>query len=646
MKQKTTLIALGLLIIAVMLGSSLAVTASQTATQSTDFLGARLLPPFASENLVDWIRGGMVNFLFAMQSANFSNGNVMFAEVTGTNNYTVPAPFNPIISNISMTYNLANIEQQLNTYLQGTPSINYPYLNTTFLTNLNNSLNGQTTLDLYHFRRILPITSVNVTTHTIVVLYDKDKSVINAINAIKNNQTLTSQPFSGDEVFTIVQMNDVKQNVYGQYLERTAWKLPDGSYVPLLKALVDAYILHPTEVQPIINAIGIQSDMNNLTQFIGSINNTNPLDPYNITLSPAQGHQSESIQFKVGQLAINNLQIAKDNLNHRMVITNMSFAYVEHQSLGWTIYNDTNHNGIMDLGMRTISNPNLDHNGTIVPTIGNESLYRVAFDGAQSTTYSTPTTTNNVLTFGFASSNVNVTLFPIIRNTDDTAYSDQYSVSNQTINQVATTFHFSINNTDNSAQTKFDYLIGNWSNQNLLKGLSINTMYGMIYKNFAATTRTFNMQGNNTQSFGEDDNSAHFRSLHIYIGTNTPLASVSLDNMPYTWGSDGSSQQANGQSMPLLYGNMIFGTIKYDSQAFHTMIGQATGAAYLYSVSYPAFGGYSILHDPTYSMVASAVQPTSTNNSSSHPLPGFELLIFIVAVPILVLVNKRIRKRE
>ena len=442
-------------------------------------------------------------------------------------------------------------------------------------------------------------------------------------------------------------MSDVQQNVYGQYIERSVWRLPNGNYTPLLKSFVDAYVLHPTEVQPVINALGIQNDMNNLTQYVGLVNNSNsahPFAPYNLTLGPAQGHHSANVQFSVGQLAINTLQIAKDQLHHRMYVSKMSFAYVEHRTLGWTIFNDTNHNGIMDLGMREI--PSATHNATYVPTIGNESLYRVAFDSVQSIAYTVPTIANNILSFGFTASNVNVTLFTIIRNTDATAYSDQFSVSNQTISQISTTFHFSINSTSNSAQTKFDFYVGNWSNQLMLKGLSLNTMYGMIYENFNATSRTMRLNGNNTGNFGANNNSAHFRSIHFYVGskTPTPIASVSLDNVPYTWGFNDSSQQAYGQSLPLLYGFMIFGAVTYNSQAFHAMIGQAASAAYLYSISYPAFGGYSINHDPTYSMVASAVPPTS--NSTSQPLPGFGILLFVVAVPFLVLINKKVHKKE
>ena len=83
---------------------------------------------------------------------------------------------------------------------------------------------------------------------------------------------------------------------------------------------------------------------------------------------------------------------------------------------------------------------------------------------------------------------------------------------------------------------------------------------------------------------------------------DTKVANIELDNIPYLWGNQQISKNAFGQTLPLLYGQYLFGTITAEAEIFHSMRAQTSQHTYLYSVSYPDFDGKAILHDPTYTM--------------------------------------------
>jgi hypothetical protein len=74
----------------------------------------------------------------------------------------------------------------------------------------------------------------------------------------------------------------------------------------------------------------------------------------------------------------------------------------------------------------------------------------------------------------------------------------------------------------------------------------------------------------------------------------------------------------------------MFGSLTSQAETLNVLRGQAGAATYLYSISYPKFGGESILHDPTYSMMVGSIDTTSDSTESvsetTSAIPGFEFI--------------------
>ena len=74
-------------------------------------------------------------------------------------------------------------------------------------------------------------------------------------------------------------------------------------------------------------------------------------------------------KFQVSKLLIDKLDLIKRPMG--LVTSNFEYRYIEHEMLGNLIYNDTNGNGYMDIGVK---NETFGLNTVAVPTIGDEAL--------------------------------------------------------------------------------------------------------------------------------------------------------------------------------------------------------------------------------------------------------------------------------
>ena len=171
-------------------------------------------------------------------------------------------------------------------------------------------------------------------------------------------------------------------------------------------------------------------------------------------------------------------------------------------------------------------------------------------------------------------------------------------------------------------------------------------------RNFDATSKVLRLHtaDNATETDVDANQEARkTRKLRFSAG-QAPIADVELDDIPYYWAGT-EWVNATGQTLPLLFAEMMFGSMSSDGEILHTLRVKTGTAAYLYSISYPKFGGESIVHDPTYSVVAaiageSSGTTTSTGSTGSassttedSAIPGFELLA-LVAIPVVVLVRR------
>ena len=364
--------------------------------------------------------------------------------------------------------------------------------------------------------------------------------------------------------------------------------------------------------------------------------------PFLHKIAQASAIHNVNVGFTVSQMQIDNLTLAKRLGN--VIVSNFQATLVESHTLGMTLFNDTdNNNGIMDMAMKTIQPNRSGFNGTVLPTGSNEAVYRVDIRGAQNSSYVpvAKTSGQNELTFSFDATNVSAQLNPISENQDDALINPQAPPVQEFIDNVGYKFHFTTNDTARTANVKFDYDLGTWSNQTAVNGLRLNQMYLTGVSDYSAHHRVMELQHNN-QAVNDNSQSFAARKFAITVG-QSPIASIDLDQIPYTYNGT-QSVQAYGQTLPLLFSKFMFGSLTSTDNVLRTLGGSVSSARYLYSISYPEFSGLPISHDPTFSVVApESSTPSSTISGSTSVkagVPGFEVLS-ILALPLIYAIRKR-----
>lgn len=584
-----------------------------------------LISPRANRPLVDFIRNGLVSMIFGMEDAGFPDGDVLLAEFTTQDDLLRLVP--PSISNRSTSFNVIEFKNKLDDFLASNDTNDLA--NTTFLQNLKTELENVSTVEISHFKQTFTSKRVNTKARFVVMLWDNDKSVINAINQIQNNESLSEQPFTGDEILNVVQLTKTTEKFFGSFREATSWTYDDGSSAVLFKRLINMLGQNPDHARRLIHALNLNEEVHTLRSFIG-------FEDSELNFTEAQARLNTRLGFSTSQLQIKTLELTRAQ-NNNIRISKLEYIYVEHQSMGLTIFNDTNNNNIMDMGMKTIQSRHDGLNGTVIPTNSDEALYRVDFQGAGDSVYTPVSYTGSDLTFGLSMSDVHVNLNPVDRDRDSTIFSDDYAVGGeQTIDNAGFIFHFYPNETSGKAIIKFDYELGEWSDKTVLDGLSLNHMMVTSIQNFEATSKTLHLQTNETD-VETDGDAKHSRKMLFQAG-QAPIADVELDNIPYEWAGT-SDETAYGQTLPLLYGEFMFGSITQEAEILHALRAQGSTSTYLYSVSYPKFSGESIVHDPTYSMLKAVTEDGSDISSSTDAIPGFEFVVLLV-IPGIVILRK------
>ncbi len=512
----------------------------------------------------------------------------------------------------------------------------------TFFDDLWMEIENRTSLSITLSYAVDAVVNVTAQASAAVILYDNDSSVVNAINKIKNNESVDSQPFTGDEVLTMVDQVLIQQEFDGFLETSSLWQYDDGSDAILLKHLVRILSRNRHYAENLARAMHINIDL--FREFLGPrhrIINTSDLGH---TVKNAYG------RFNVAQLKIHNLTLIRTSTG-RIAIKNFAFSYFEHRMLGTTLYNDTNENGRLDLGIVRI--PNRFANGPqIIPIMSPEAAYRVDWSGVESVTYQKPETVSDDLSMGVTFNNVTARLVPLHIRPEQALFNTSEAVSEQTIDNISIKFHFTIVPENATANLKFDYIIGNWSNKTVVEGLSLNQMFATAVIDSKGGFRRMQME-NQTEVDPDTSNTTRVRRFRFAEKTNID-AEIRLDDIPYTWNGT-EAVNATGELIPLHAGLRMFGKITQEGSTLMQMAIASKNQVYLYSISYPKFSGETISHDPTFSVVASSPSSSSGTGETSPEsssgtegnggaVPGFEvpaLLTVMLATSAIYLKKRR-----
>ena len=457
------------------------------------------------------------------------------------------------------------------------------------------------------------------------IFYDKDRSVLDAFDMISENQSVSSQPFSGDEILTNVFMSLVRDEVTGSYKVTNQWQYENGTDATVLKRFIEKLMDHKW----LVNELGFLYNLkgvNIMRTLAGS-------DNQELSAAPTEPKILERGTFSISQLKIDTLNLNK--VGNNLLVKEYDYTYLEHHLLGTLVYNDTNENGYMDVGVRKALVGTAD---VAYPTIGDEALYRFDVKDIGTREYTAPVTTDNVLEFGSNFNDVKGALLPLESNQDYSLFNVSTD-SLHTVDEVSTLFHFEVDNDEGSIALKFDYIIGEWDNAPDLEGLGLNQLMASTVVD-AQNRRTIQWRDENNEELSEEFENASRISKFRFADTTSQFAEVRLDDIPYLWDQT-EMVNAVGQLIPMNLVDVAYGAISSEADLIRGMRGSTSRKTFLYSISYPKWDGKEIVHDPTYAVVSGTASETT---STGGIIPGFEFATLFLALPLIAITIRRKRR--
>ena len=568
----------------------------------------------------DQMHSILLGLVRGMESANFTPDNVYYGVYNNVGTYS---------------YNLTRATERnfsLNLdYLRNALTLSLIRLNNeatpddsaiSFLSNLLLELESRTYVNIYHkVDSDLTIT----TSHdrkAVTILYDNDRSVIDSIEVILNNESVQSQPFTGDEVLTNIFMSLVRDEVTGKYEVWNEWTYDDGTDSVLLKRFIERLTSREWLTRELQYFFKLPA-VNILRAMAGPAY-------YNFLAPTFDPEVLERSTFSISQLKIDTLDLAR--VGSGLIIQEYDYTYLEHHLLGNLVYNDTNSNGYMDIGVKTLP---VGLESVAYPSVGEEALYRFDMTSIANRDYNRPVTSDNVLEFGSSFTDVQGYLQPL-ENNQDLSLFNASTGKLHTINEVATQFHFEVDNDIGEATLKFDYLIGEWDNSAELQGLSLNQLMASTVVD-AQNKKTIQWRNELNSTLNEEFENSSRISRFRFADTTSEFAEIRLDDIPYYWDQT-EFVNAKGQLIPMNLINVAYGVISSEADLIRSMSGSTTRKTFLYSVSYPKWDGKEILHDPAYSVLTGTASEADDNGA---PIPGFELISLLFAIPIVYALRRK-----
>ncbi|WP_455139619.1 hypothetical protein [Candidatus Hodarchaeum mangrovi] len=559
-----------------------------------------------------------------MQSANFTPDNVYYGVYNSVGSYSYPVigvrernitlDLRPLIYGLNTT--IARLENDVKT----DPTV-LTYLNTLRAEllvhqsiNIYDKIDSNILVEAVHDRK------------AVTIFYDKDTSVIQGIAKIKNNESISTQLFTGDEILSNIYLSLVRDKVSGSLEVINQWQFEDGSDASLLKGFIKRLTSNKwltQELKFLFNIRGINV-LQSLLAPDYALFNYPLVNPRVI----------ERNSFEISQLRIDELTLQKVGSN--LLVQEYDYKYIEHHLVGTLVYNDTNNNGMMDIG---VQNATIGPYNVAYPTIGDEAKFRFDMKDIGERIYSRPVTTNNILEFGSNYTDVKGILQPLSANQDLSLLNQSSEL--HTIDEVSTLFHFSVNNDEGSISLKFDYVIGEWDSASELQGLGLNQLMASTVVD-AKKERFFQWRVENDSIISDENANATKVSRFRFVDSEELFGEIRLDDIPYFWDVSQIEVNAVGQLIPMNLIELTYGHISSQADMIRVFRGTTDRKTFLYSVSYPKWDGLRIVHDPAY-VVTGGEGATSDGTGI---IPGFEFTTIFFAIPTFIIIDIYRRKRR
>jgi hypothetical protein len=353
--------------------------------------------------LQDVLHRNLLWLIGSMESADFTPDNVYYGVYNSEGNYTYPL-VRSRVQNISV--NLEHFISVMNLTIEKMKTdVSADNSSLAYMQALLLELQAHNTINIqYEVESDLTITSTQ-DRKAVSIFYDRDRSVLDAFDLITENKSVTTQPFTGDEILTNVFMSLISDEVSGSYEITNQWKFEDGSDGTVLKQFIQRLSTHEWLTRELGYLFNLRA-VNIMRTLVGP-------DHQEFQATPEEPKILERGTFSISQLKIDSLILNKVGTN--LLVKEYDYTYLEHHLLGTLVYNDTNDNGYMDVGVKTVP---VGTSEIAYPTVGDEALYRFDVKDIGTREYSAPVTTDNVLEFGSNFTNVQGYLQPLESNQD------------------------------------------------------------------------------------------------------------------------------------------------------------------------------------------------------------------------------------
>ncbi|MHA2096123.1 MAG: hypothetical protein ACW98F_16010, partial [Candidatus Hodarchaeales archaeon] len=252
-----------------------------------------------------------------MDSANFTPDNVYYGVYNSEGGYSY-AKKDSVERNISLPLGaiknlLNNSIERLKTDVsieQGT--LDFMQMLLTQLRNhteirISNKVISDAVINSYHNRK------------AVTIFYDKDRSVLDTFAIIRDNGTVSSQPFTGDEILTNVFMSLVRDKVTGSYQIMNRWQYEDDSSGELLRKFIEH--------------LSSRNWLSKELQYFFKVPNINIMSALSapsqsLSATPTEPKILERGTFEISQLKIDKLDLAR--IGQNLLVQEYDYTYLEH----------------------------------------------------------------------------------------------------------------------------------------------------------------------------------------------------------------------------------------------------------------------------------------------------------------------------
>lgn len=477
--------------------------------------------------------------------------------------------------------------------------------------------------------------TINVEDLAVIVLWDNDNSLMRFISDLKAHplQNPGFQPFSGDEVFYLMHFTTESEHYTGYLYKTMSWYY-NGSTSN-----------KPTALGNFIRMMAVSPE---IAQLLGRAAGDNRLalirELYFGNISaPSVDKTFHESSFDLSQLRVNKLDLAYSG-STGITAKDVDLWFAEHKWAGLVAFNDTNHDGIMNLGV----------NGTypFLYPVSSEAQYRFDITGVGSRDFEMPTVVNNGINFGITFNNITGSFVPYDVDTDTAQFNKTVTGAlNETVPKMGFNFRFTTNITNKEGDMKISYDIGQFNNASgkldpQLQGLSLSMISTLSVLHYVHGTRYFNSSTILSDQNGANvTGTANRKISNIRFGSGSSLQDsvfqTDLSSIPYTIGGNtGTVYNATGQIIPVLAGSISFGRTTAAGNLTRQTSTTIAGGVFLYSVNFPMWSGQEVVHDPVFSTF---ITTTTTNNS---PMTWIILSVAIGGVAAIVVIVLSMRARN